>query len=578
MKVTVKQLKWIFAWAFAYLVFLPGMYIMCAASPSSGERMVVLLDASGSMRNNDASRDAVTWMKKIAALCVDKNLALSMATFQGPPDGNEKIIIYSDNERIDSEKFESMESKMNQIEYDGNKTDHLSALCKAEELMEAEREDLSDSFLVILSDGNLDYVGRPIGSQFPMTAEEMQAADEFAVRCRILAEKGCRIYLMEFGNSVGIFQNLKNVPGIVYLKNSQEKVEDLESSLVDMFSQTQYPVENIAMGYLPGQDGFNRIQFALPADYDACTVFLGKKQKRQISSTDITILSGGVSAVNFEISDGSGVTILSMRNLKENSYQINLPEDVYDFYSIHAQNFELEDSVELVLYDKENHAVPRNGDVCAVNASMLPLTLHVAGTEAGLQDYCIRYISRNSGDSRMLSMENGDIRLDDSLFPQLEGEWRFELVNDSGEREKAVLIVSFQDQETNQTHTDIVTEYCKAYTGEQESLINDAIRQRGFDADSLYIDVSPLESSSLENSNSLYAKNQNAVAVTFYQSGRFKVRLYDTQDDVLLRCIEYIVSEQSFLSLLKVHWWAGGGVAFLFLLIVVLIRRRRRYE
>ena len=165
-----------------------------------------------------------------------------------------------------------------------------------------------------------------------------------------------------------------------------------------------------------------------------------------------------------------------------------------------------------------------------------------------------------------------------SLFPQLEGEWRFELVNDSGEREKAVLIVSFQDQETNQTHTDIVTEYCKAYTGEQESLINDAIRQRGFDADSLYIDVSPLESSSLENSNSLYAKNQNAVAVTFYQSGRFKVRLYDTQDDVLLRCIEYIVSEQSFLSLLKVHWWAGGGVAFLFLLIVVLIRRRRRYE
>lgn len=567
MNTTRKLAKWVFTWTLLYFVFSSEIHMVYAAPAATAEKMVVLLDASGSMQSNDTSRDAVNWMKKVAALCVGKEIDLSLVTFQGPPDGREKITVYSDNEQIDSVEFNILETKINQIEYDGNKTDHLSAVLKAEELLNAEREDLSDSFLVILSDGNLDYVGRAIGSQAPMTAEETEAANEFLERCCMLAEKGCRIYLIEFGTNVGIFQSLEGIPGIFYLKSGQEKTEGLENSLEDIFSQTQYPVENIATGNLPGESGPNSIGFSLLKDYDLCTVFLRKSQKRQVSPSDITVVSDGNAAVDFEASDGTGVTILSMRNPKEDSYLINLPENVYGFYSIHMQNFEQDFAAGLSLFDRENHMVQRNGDTCIVNAELLPLTLQVTGIEENLQSYSIKYISGSSGKSEILSVDSGNIQLDNSIFQDQKGQWRFELVNDSGKREDA-LIISFQNQEISEN--EIEMEYDEAYTGEYKTLINDAIREDGFDAGDLNIVVSP-EGSACEI-------NDDEVAVMFHQTGNFDVKVYDKAENRLRRHIDYTVSDKGLLSSVAPYQWAVGAVIILIVIVWTGRRRRLREE
>lgn len=139
---------------------------------AENKHVIILLDASGSMDKNDQGEEAIQWAKDVCALSGGMGFQVSFVTFQSEMKDGDAIEVLFQQNVPDEDNMKKLEEMLDLVEYDGTFTDHRAAMDTAESILGAGQE--SDTVIVMLSDGELDYANSEAPDREPTEDEKKQ--------------------------------------------------------------------------------------------------------------------------------------------------------------------------------------------------------------------------------------------------------------------------------------------------------------------------------------------------------------------------------------------------------------------
>lgn len=245
--------------------------------------IIFVIDSSGSMKTNDASRMALDMVQAFIDTMQTQGIRIGYVAY------NDEIVSYAAPEKIETTAMrEQLKGEIASITYSGD-TDIGKGVARAYELLST--EETTHRIIVLISDGETDL---PAGS--PRTAEQSNQELEYCARqCR---EDNIPIYTIAFGQYDGNKTLLEQTAEATQARSySAQKPEDLMEILYGIFQNNLfYRIQQFSNGTYAG--GSQQITCVLDAMY--------------LDEIDILLMSSGTVG---ETTAQYGDTELALTNL-----------------------------------------------------------------------------------------------------------------------------------------------------------------------------------------------------------------------------------------------------------------------
>ena len=577
------------AWIKVFLIsvifsFLLGMDCVYAEPEDSDKKIVIVWDVSGSMGVNDEDRAAVQWVKNFCTIGKDTGISMSVLKFHN------NVNRIFENELVTDLNYSRLIGDVEQVSYAGNRTDHLKALKTAEKLLS--QGNLEHNIIVMLSDGDLDYEGRPLNAKIIHTPQEEEAIEAFEEECRSLSEQGCKIYLVGFGlgQEVEMFKNLaeeREDDAVFYLSKEMSSTEKITEIFKDAGHTIQFNWQDVME---------NGIVIALQKKYDRVIIEIKKGEEScEASKEDFQVFYEFQPYENeWMMIDTETTLYLEFRGVTEGTYEVHFNPSGYDEkVGIITQEGELKAPVEV---SEENGAVSPAEPPADIQ---IEIELEGADEDPGMPDY---YIAGNNAEQISLlvstNVENGQIKSvtcsesgkgQKQLKLLNDGNWKATLDNpgrgvydyqvtvllqEGGMEEKAFRLSFPQNisEETETVKSDVSAEEITVAVYEEVDLLTAAMKENGYSADDLSFNVI-----TEVDGEDLYSCS-NDFKISFKQEGEYAVELFNR--GVLNRSLKISVTGQTAVGWIWANWKilavALGVIMCSLGIIFALIRRRER--
>ena len=335
---------------------------------AENKHVIILLDASGSMEKNDQGEEAKQWAKDVCALSGGMGFQVSLVTFQSEMKDGDAIEVLFQQNVPDEDNMNKLEELLDLVEYDGTLTDHKAAMDTAESILGSGQE--SDTAIVMLSDGELDYVNSEVPDREP-TEDEKKAIECFQNKCRRLAGNGCSIYLVGFGNDVRMFQELDGNNGIMYFSKDNSPWDIIRR----LFADNGYMLETERVEAADGD-----ICFQLDKNYYQSIINFKKFiEAMAVEKKDISIYCDGEKTdMQFDVTNLSSSVYLYLRNPGPGKYEIKTGNCLDGEYFV--WNLEKYENItfEVSLLDKnDNELIPNEQEIYEIETGMMPVKFSI---------------------------------------------------------------------------------------------------------------------------------------------------------------------------------------------------------
>lgn len=549
------------------LAFEGDVYCIKAEEISPSKKVVIILDVSQTMKENDKKMEAIDWVRDICSLCRDKDIKVSIETFSDQvslEDGTGTTVLWSDNE-IKADSFTEINESLDKIQYIGKKTDQLGALLWAEARFFPEAS--SNCTVVILSDGELDYLNRGLHDPIPFTVEEEKAVEAFKAKCEELGNNGCDVILIGFPNNVKMFKALEGKKGITYISQADNSSRvDMDAVLESIFKKLGYRI-TIKLGSVINGE----MEFTLDRDYDTVIIQIRKDDKISISKESIRFrYNGKEKELSCKIDDLEDRFFIYLSGVQMGHYVLAVEDLNSDTESkVITQNVHNMFGLDVKLYDNQkNEVLMDDYGYFALNDKMMPLTLQVTAQQ-GMKTVDITklsyYLDNEVLGHTFKKNEAGTIYSAEIDGLTKSGKYNFRIIGELEELNAELLvIINYEMSEVS-----LEKENISIRVREKVDLLNAKIKDAGYSEEQLKFEIDG-EAAVLGVKTESYELNED-LTIVFSQLKDYEVKVYKKGELVReMRCS--VVDE----PLWKRYVWIIVCIAGVLVLGVVfnLIKRR----
>lgn len=526
-KISWHKLFYVVVFTFCFGVLFRGdVYCLKAEDTSPVEKIIILLDVSGTMRENDKNQEAIECVRNICSLCRDEKFQVFIETFSDKVslnDGTGTEVLW-DGDWITSDTLNKINASLDRVTYTGKKTDQLGALLWAEDNFFPEAD--SSCIVVILSDGELDYQNRGPGDQKSRTAEEEAAVSEFKLKCEELGNKGCNVILVGFPNNVEMFEELGGKAGITYIfQDTNSSETTLDKTMIYISDKLKLPIKIIS-----GNLKDRRVEFTLEKDCKKVILQINNDDNVNITKENIHLIYNEEEGEQpCEITNSPNSFRIIMTDARKGHYVASLGVGSSDSkYTVITQSEQETISLDVLLFDGQKNELTKNeSGNFVVEENMLPVTIRVMKPQGAEITNITNLVYTLNNEESKYTFEEEDTGASyrAELRDLLESKKYYCYINGKlGESnaEKMIIIDCKINEESS------IQEEKNIKVREKVKLINDKIRKEGYSGDELRVEIDG-EEIAPDTKTKIYKIDQE-FTVIFNKPDKYKIKLYKNEE------------------------------------------------
>lgn len=542
-------------------VIVGALFLILALHTVAGSKhVIILLDTSGSMKQSDQGRDAIQWAKDVCALSGAMGVQVSLVTFQSERVDGDAIEVFLQRELPDENNMRKIKEMLDLVEYDGTLTDHRVAMERAAGILEQGKE--SDTAIVMLSDGDLDYVDSPVPDR-ERTEEEKDAIECFQKKCLQLAGDGCNIYLVGFGNDVSMFRELDGDNGIIYFSKDNSPLDIMKR----LFADNGYMLE---ADRVEAEDG--NICFQLDKNYYQSIINFGKSvETMAVEEEDVSIYCDGEKKdMDIGVTDLSGSAYLYLRNPGPGKYEIKTGNCLDgEYYVWNLEKYE-NLAFEVSLLDKDDNELASNEqNIYEVEADMMPIKLliHTSGNIKDEEISDLYYKRKDENEKFNFIEKKQENWIKEMELPEQEGDYSYEIILKAGGSSESKEIKIACAYDAPSPCPDVEEENKLAFRWLKYDLKNDKISWESIRKEKVevYIDQSIM----LPGTSDETVELGEDLVIAFQETGEYHVTI--CQNGCTVRKVKFKV-----LNSKEVVLCVCAALLVLALLLAGILRKKRR--
>lgn len=544
-------------------VIVGALFLILVLHTVAGSKhVIILLDTSGSMKQSDQGRDAIQWAKDVCALSGAMGVQVSLVTFQSERIDGDAIEVFLQRKLPDENHMRKIKEMLDLVEYDGTLTDHRAAMEIAEGILEQGKE--SDTAIVMLSDGDLDYVDSQVPDR-ERTEEEKDAIECFQKKCLQLAGDGCNIYLVGFGNDVSMFRELDGNNGIIYFSKDNSPLDIMKR----LFADNGYMLE---ADRVEAEDG--NICFQLDKNYYQSIINFEKSvEAMAVEEEDVSIYCDGEKTdMDIGVTDLSGSAYLYLRNPGPGKYEIKTGNCLDgEYYVWNLEKYE-NLAFEVSLLDKDDNELASNEqNIYEVEADMMPIKLliHTSGNIKDEEISDLYYKRKDENEKFNFIEKKLENWIKEMELPEQEGDYSYEIILKAGGSSESKEIKIACAYDAPSPCPDVEEENESVFRWLEYDLKNDKISWESIRKEKIevYIDQSIMHPGTSDETVEL----GEDLVIAFQEAGEYHVRI--CQNGCTVRKVKFTV--RSWISK-KVVLCVSAALLVLTLVLTVILRKKRR--
>lgn len=496
------------------------------------KHLIVLMDTSASMEGHDAAKKELQWVRDISAVCVNTEIRLTVIGFSksGEEDAQGIRVLVND-EKVDNEKFRNLSDSLDEIVRNGEKTDQLEAIKEAKEVVD--RTQAENCVIVMLSDGELDYVGRTKDYAPEKTEKEQEAEDEFREICKELAADGCRLFFVGFGTDIELFQGWEDGSDIQYFFR--------ENDLTDVI-HTVFETENEDISSEEGTLTDGEISFAWE-ERDEKVIVNIKSGEEELS--DIQVFDEDGTVYDANCVNIANSVYLFISGLEQGNYRIRTDAASNVQYSLMRVK-QYEYAALDITWEKADGEELNTESVIELESADFPLGVCVsADTEIDVKEFGWFLRAADGNEERGCMSWDGKETFEQSEVihePETSGDYEYgiyiQAVNGSAEQVETFRMIYRGEDDTEVTEAEqkVLKELCV----DEELNISGVLKEEeiSFSGDAIGIELAEGDGGSFE-------KNEDSLVVWFEKEGSYQLQITQNGEEILK--VECCVREQ--------RWW-----------------------